>query len=271
MITQPYGDGILVFDRDTIVRAALYAHIEASFHHVDPLRRLATTASVVPYWEGDVRRGAFTNEDGCGNYDVVAWTEAGVVGLAWELGWGPIEQLGLAISAVTGGRDDVRGAVPGLPPELEPAFRMAADPLPSGRYEEKLAGVGFWFLGDRIGGSMFEDPMAEGANRLVAWGSLEDGKLPLLCDRESRARWAEINAQKGAGPIQALVDALATRALQGPTELTPAELELLLPTSPGAKRVLAAQRRLQGAGITWPGSPELPPLPPPGPNPFIRE
>lgn len=270
MITQPYGDEVLVFDRDAIVRAALYAHIEASFYHVDPRNRLVTTPCVVPYWEGDVRQGTFTNEDGCGSYDVVAWTEAGVVGLAWELGWGPVELLGLAISAVTRSRDDVRGAVPGLPPELEPAFRMAADPLPPGRYGEKLAGVGFWFLGDRIGGSMFEDPTAEGANRLVAWGSLEDGKLPLLYDRETKARWAETNARNGAGPIQALVDALVARALQGPTELTIAEVELLLPTSPGEKRVLAAQRRLQQAGITWPGSPALPPLPPPGPNPFIR-
>ena len=48
-------------------------------------------------WTGDLQRGAFYNGNGCGDYDVVAWTEAGVVGLAYELGWGPIEQLDLSV------------------------------------------------------------------------------------------------------------------------------------------------------------------------------
>jgi len=58
------------------------------------------------------------------------------------------------------------------------------------------------------------------------------------------------------------------RALVGPTELTTDELATLLPTPPDPKHLLHAQRKLQKVGITWPGSPELPPLPPPGLNPF---
>ena len=63
---------------------------------------------------------------------VVGWSEAGVVGLAYELGCGPVEQLDLAPSAVTRGPDDVRAAVPGLPTELEPTFLMAAGMLDVG-------------------------------------------------------------------------------------------------------------------------------------------
>jgi hypothetical protein len=254
------------------VRAALHAYVEGSLIHLDPLKRLAITVSNEPYWRGDFQRGAFYNGNGCGDYEVVAWTEAGVVGLAWELGWGPIEQLGLAVSAVTRGPEDVRAAVPGLPAELEPTFLMAADMLQEGgTYGERLAGVGFWLHGDRVGGSLFEDPTACGANRLVAWGALQDGRLPLLCDAERVAHWAEVHARKGAAPIQALVDALVARALTGPTELTTAEVETLLPTPPDPERLLAAQRRLQRVGITWPGSPEIPPEPPPGPNPFLPQ
>lgn len=272
MIARPYGDGTLVFDRDAIVRAALHAYVERSVAAVDPRKRLEVTASVRPYWTGDVQRGAFYNGNGSGSYEVVAWTEAGVVGLAWELGWGPIEQLDLAVSAVTGGPDDVRAAVPGLPAKLVPTFLLAVDNLQVGEtYGEKLAGVGFWFDGDQVGGSLFDDPMAAGADRLVAWGALQDGRLPLLCDAETVAVWAEEHARRGAAPIQALVDALVARALTGPTELTSAEVETLLPTPPGANRLLTAQRRLQRVGITWPGSPELPPEPPPGPNPFLPQ
>ena len=116
---------------------------------------------------GDLQRGAFYNDDGCGDYEVVAWTETGVVGLAYELGWGPIAQLGLSCDVVTGGPDDVRGAVPGLPDELEPAFMTAVGLLGTreevyrkgevyGVYKEKLAGVGFWLYGERVAGTLFD-------------------------------------------------------------------------------------------------------------------
>ena len=74
------------------------------------------------------------------------------------------------------------------------------------------------------------------------------------------------HARKEA-PIHALMDAVTDRALKGPTELTPAELEaLLVPLSmPPLKRVLNAQRMLQKVGITWPGSPEIPEEPRPSP------
>jgi hypothetical protein len=60
-------------------------------------------------------------------------------------------------------------------------------------------------------------------------------------------------------------------SLRLPTELTTDELATLLPTPPEPERLLHAQRKLQKVGITWPGSPEIPPLPPPGLNPFTRE
>ena len=64
---------------------------------------LSFPASDGAMWEGDLQRGAIYNDDGCGAYEVVAWTEAGIVGLAYEFGWGPLEQLGLSVDAVTGG------------------------------------------------------------------------------------------------------------------------------------------------------------------------
>lgn len=60
-----------------------------------------------------------------------------------------------------------------------------------------------------------------------------------------------------AAPIQAIVDAVADRALKGPTELLPDDLATLLPTPPDAKRLLEAQRMLQKVGITWPGLPAI--------------
>lgn len=275
MITRTYQHEqdiyTLVFDRDAIVRAALHAYVEGSLIYVDPLERLAVTASNEPFWKGDVQRGAFHNGNGCGDYEIVAWTDAGVVGLAWELGWGPIEQLGLSVDAVTGGPDDVRAAVPELPPELEDAFLLAVDMLDVGpRHGEKMAGVGFWLCGDRVGGSMFEDPTAAGGDRLAAWGALQDGRLPLLCDPETVADWAAEHARRGAAPIQALVDALTARALSGPTELTAAEVETLLPSPPQRARLLGAQRRLQMVGIAWPGLPALPAeRRPTGRDPFL--
>ncbi len=75
-------------------------------------------------------------------------------------------------------------------------------------------------------------------------------------------------------PAHAVMDAVTDRALTGPTEFTPAELETLLypfPTPP-PKRVLEAQRMLEKVGITWPSSPKIPEPPPrpKGPNPFSR-
>src|SRR5690242_2278394 len=97
--------GRLVFDQDAIVRAALRAYVETSLRRI---ARFGFPAADGAEWTGDLQRGAILNDDGCGSYDVVAWTEAGVVALAFELGWGPLEQLGLSVDAVTGGPDDVR-------------------------------------------------------------------------------------------------------------------------------------------------------------------
>jgi hypothetical protein len=259
MINRKHRFGHLVFDRDAIVRAALRAYVEAELRVVDPLRRHRFPASLASEWAGDLRQGAFYNGDGCGNEDIVAWTEEGVVGLAHELGSGPIEQLGLSIDAVTRGPDDVRAALPGLPDELEPALVMATRMLGEGIHLEKLAGVGFWLHGDRVAGTLFDDPTLDGAYRLTAWGLLRGGRLPSIWNRENDAEVAELDRTEAA-PIHALADALTDRALGGPTELTTDELATLLPTPPDPERLLDAQRNLQKVGITWPGSPEIPEL-----------
>ncbi len=267
MIERTTRFGNLVFDRDAIVRAALRAHIESLLAKLDPLQRHRFAVSFGGDWVGDLQRGAFYNDNGCGPYEVVAWTETGVVGLAYDLGWGPIEQLGLSIDAVTGGPDDVRGALPGLPDELEPAFVMAAGMLATGQghangmvYGERLAGVGFWLRGDRVAGTLFDDPTAVGANRLAAWGLLQGDRLPLACSDRVEPCTGD---RPSAEPIQMLVDAVTARALAGPTELTTAELAMLLPTPPNPERLLFAQRWLQKVGVTWPGSPDLPEEPRP--------
>jgi hypothetical protein len=114
MIKRYHRLGQLAFDRAAIVRAALRAYVEVPLARVDPLgRHHYTVCDSRTDWAGDLQRGAFYNDDGCGAHDVVAWTETGVVGLAYALGWGPIQRLGLPVDAVTGGPDDVRGALPG--------------------------------------------------------------------------------------------------------------------------------------------------------------
>ena len=262
MIKRTTRYGQLAFDRDAIVRAALRAYIEAIFGSY-PLKYLSFPASDGVIWEGDLQRGAFYKSHEC-DYDVVAWSEAGVVGLAYELGWGPIEQLDLSIDAVTGGPDDVRGALPGLPAELLPVLVIATRLLEQGPvHGEKCAGVGFWLYGDHVEGTFFDDPTAAGAERLAMWGLLWSGRL---WPRNSyfsgpNERASVLQYARKEGPIHAVMDAVTDRTLKGPTELTPAELATLLcplPTPP-PKRVHTAQRMLEKVGITWPGSPEIPP------------
>ena len=272
--------GNLVFDRDAIVRAALRAYVEA-IAGGHPFNRLSFAACNEPRWTGDLQRGAFYNGDGCGDYNVVGWTEAGVVGLAYELGWGPIEHLDLPVSAVTGGPDDVRGALPGLPAELTPALVLAAGMLLTGErrrgevyVKEKLAGVGFWLHGDQVAGTLFDDPVDVGASQLALWGLLQGGRLlpgaALFSKPQNRADVAEC-ARKEA-PIHALMDQVVDRRLGGPTEFTADEIATLFPTPSDPEALLDAQRMLQKVGITWPGSPEIPELPKPtGPNPFWRQ
>ncbi len=255
--------GRLVFDRDAIVRAALRAYVETSLYG---LARFWYPAAYGAEWAGDLQRGAFVNFDSCLNYEVIAWTEVGVVGLALDYGQGPIQQLDLSIDAVTGGPDDVRGAVPGLPEELEPALVLATDMLDVGpEYGEKWAGVGFWLCGDHIGGTLFlfhDLTRARGAHRLAAWGLLHNGRrLPLCCGASTSPRPGKIvenHDRPQDAPAHTIMDAVADRRLQGPTEFTPSELETLLRPAPEPARLLGAQRMLQKVGITWPGSPEIP-------------
>jgi hypothetical protein len=275
MIERDHRFGRLVFDRDAIIRAALRAYVEAVLAR-NRFRRLTLSfpACAVPRWTGDLQRGAFHNGDGCGNEDVVAWTEAGVVGLAFELGFGPIQQLGLSVDAVTRGPDDVRGALPGLPDELEPALVMAATMLGDGpQHGEKMAGVGFWLHGDRVAGTLFDDPTACGADRLAMWGLLQGGRLlPLnsrFSDPHTKATVAEFTRKDA--PIHALMDMVVDRRMRGPTEFTTEEIEMLFQSPPDPGQMLGVQRSLQRVGITWPGSPILPELPPRqgGRDPFM--
>lgn len=256
MIARVSRFGNLAFDRDAIVQAALRAYVETYLARLDPRKRHNFPASAAAFWLGDLQRGAFLNDNVCGSYEVVAWTAAGVVGLAFELGWGPIEQLGLSVDAVTGGPDDVRGAVPGLPAELEPAFVMAVGMLGVGpEHGQRDAGVGFWLYGDRVAGTLFDDPTAAGAHRLAAWGLLRGDRLPLAHNDRVDFRADQPNAV----PIHALVDAVVDRRIRGPAELTSDELATLLPTPPDPEMLAFVQRMLQKVGITWPGSPEIPP------------
>jgi len=266
-VTRHYGR--LVFDRDAIVRAALRAYVET---YLKRIARFGYPASDGIEWQGDPKRGAIYNVDLEGNYEVIAWNEEGIVGLACELGSGPIEQLRLALDAVTGGPDDVRGAVPGLPAELESAFVMAVGWLYVGEaHGERQAGVGFWLHGDRAGGTLFtvHDPTrACGAVRLAAWGLLHDGRLlPLSCEsyRPRPGFIVTYHDRPQDAPAHAVIDAVTDRALKGPTAFTPAELETLLVPAPDPKRVHGAQHRLQKVGITWPGSIDSPLSPSPTP------
>lgn len=244
--------GRLVFDRDAIVRAALRAYL------VDALEGLGRHNFPCTRWTGDLQRGALFNSPSSLNNEVVAWTETGVVGLAF-CGYGPIEQLGLSVDAVTGGPDDVRGAVSGLPEELEPAFVRAVGMLGVGPEHGQVdAGVGFWLCGDRSGGSLFDDSEACGADRLAAWGLLRGDRLPHACGGNEIHFHPD---EPAAAPFHAVIDAVTARALAGPTELTSAELATLLHLEypePDPKLVLLGQRMLQQVGITWPGSPEIP-------------
>ncbi|MDI1428797.1 hypothetical protein [Polyangium sorediatum] len=251
MIAMASRFGRVVFDRNAIVRAALRAYVEVILAHLDPLKRHNFTPCAQADWTGDLQRGAFYNGNGCGAYDVVAWTEAGVVGLAYELGFGPLEQLGLSVDAVTGGPDDVRGAVPGFPAELEPALVLAVGLLGVGPEHGQMdAGVGFWLYGDRVAGTIFDDPTLAGVPRLVAWGLLRGDRLPLACSDGVKFRADE----PSAAPIHAIIDAVTARVLKGPTELTTDELATLLPTPPDPERLLEAQQMLRKVGVTWPGS-----------------
>ena len=255
--------GRLVFDRDAIIRAALRAYIECFFAKLPNC--ISFPAAEWSRWTGDLQRGAFYNDNGCGDYEVVAWTKVGVVGLAYDLGSGPIEQLDLSIDAVTGGPDDVRGAVPGLPEELEPTFVIAVGMLHVGPHWEKEAGAGFWLYGDRVGGTLFlfdDLYSAHGVDRLAAWGKLRGvrgDRLPLVCAVDSIVFYPD---EPTAVPIHAIIDAVVDRRLRGPTELTRDELATLLCREPDPEQLLAVQRRLQEVGITWPGSPKLPEAPP---------
>ena len=261
MVTRATRFGRLTFDRDAIVHAALRAHVEGVVAQLPNCLGMPSVDNGI--WTGTFQQGTLYNDNGSGDYEVIAWTEAGVVGLAHELGWGPISQLGLTPETVTGGVDDVRGAVRGLPAELEPVFLMAAsklhtrEDLHKGKmYSERLAGVGFWLHGDRLGGSFFENRMANGADRLAAWGSLRGNRLPTVWCGQVQPSPPDPPRMV---PIQAIIDAVTDRALKGPTEFTLDELATICPTPPDPKRLLDAQRELQKVGITWPGSPEIPP------------
>jgi hypothetical protein len=236
-------------DRDSIIRAALRAYIESVFAKVDPLNRHPFAALFTPRWTGDLKQGAFRSTDESGSYEVLAWSEAGVVGLAYEKGYGPVEHLELPITDVKGSLDDVRIAVTEMPRDLEPTLVMAVGLLDIGAHGEKLASVGYWLHGELVGGSLYEYYHQKGKDRLRAWGRLKKGQL---------RRWYQNSyvldlGRTKAAPIQALVDALTERALVGPTELTADEIAILLPTPPDPEKWQTARQMLQLVGIAWAG------------------
>lgn len=277
MIERKHRYGNLNFDCKGIVRAALWAYVEGIVRQSPCCSvSLSFAAAGDPEWTGDLQRGALRNDDGCGNHNVVAWSEAGVVGLAYELGFGPLEHLDLPPSAVTGGPEDVRGALPNLPAKLEPTFEMAVKLLHVGSKGEKLAGVGFWLSGDQTGGSFFYDPCDAGAKDLARWALLQGGRLlPSIAFRRDPSSLAAVaECARREAPTHAVIDTVVDRRLHGPTEFTAEEIAMLFHPSPDPKQLLPTQRLLAKAGITWPGSPKLPPKElPPGPlvNPFTGQ
>lgn len=96
---------IFDFDRDSIVRAALRAYIEASLYSVG---RLSFPPCDCGQWDGDFECGALLNFSHAPSYNVVAWNEFGAVGLGFEAWCGPLELFDLAMDATTNGPDDVR-------------------------------------------------------------------------------------------------------------------------------------------------------------------
>jgi hypothetical protein len=246
------------------VRAALHAYVEHILARLDPLGRHPFPVCDEPKWTGDLQRGAFYNGVASGDYDVIAWTESGVIGLTYQVGFGPIEQLGLPASAVRSGPDDVRAALQELPAEMEPALVMATGLLRVGSHGEKLAGIGFWLHGRRVAGSYFDAPKtAPGFRRMSQWASLGVGTLCVWPDPNNAAIEGNF-AFWTNGPILDIVDAVVDRAMAGPTELLADEIATLLPTPPDAERLRSAERGLQQVGITWPGSREIPAEPRPG-------
>jgi len=236
-------------DQGAIVHAALRAYIENVLAWLDPLDRHPLAASFVPRFTGDLKQGAFRNGDEHGSYEVLAWSAAGVVGLAYERGYGPIEHLELPIEAVKGGPEDVFIALTELPAELFPTLEMAAGLLDVGTHGEKLASVGFWLHGELAGGSFYEYYIQQGKDRLRAWGRLQGGRLR----RWYQGSYVMDLGRTKAEPIQALADALTDRALKGPTKLLPNELATLLPKPPDPERLRDAQHKLEKVGIAWPG------------------
>lgn len=91
----------------------------------------------------------------------------------------------------------------------------------------------------------------------VNWGKLHRSRLWMWWNRDHVETAQELE-RTIAAPIHAIIDAVTSRALLGPTELTLDELATLCPTPPNLKQLVAVQRRLQKVGITWPGSPEIP-------------
>ena len=94
-----------------------------------------------------------------------------------------------------------------------------------------------------------------GVPRLMAWGSLKEGRLRRWSEG---VRLSDLGPKKAA-PIHALADALTARVLAGPTELLADEIAMLLPIPPNPERLLTVQRMLQKVGIAWPGSSQTPP------------
>lgn len=262
--------GPLTFDRDALTAAALHAFIESALTRLDPHRRLPFHGHAESTWDGDLQHGAVFLGNGQGDYQVLGWNPAGVVGFAFELGFGPQEEFGLEPDAITGGPDDVRHAVAGLPAALDSALVKASAQLltDDSRLGERLASVGFWVDANEVGGSLFDEPEHPGARVLRGWGLLESGVAPGSA-RDANAEIASAQALESASLVKVIDDVFA-RARLGPTELTTEELEVVFEgPPPHADELVPARRALAQAGITWPGSPPIPPLVPQGRSPFL--
>ena len=149
MPTLETHGGPRTFDRDTIVGAILYSAIAAATVHYH-WRAPLWDAPWDVLWSGDRTRGEALLDNLEGDTAAVAWDAAGLVALEFELGFGPLEALNLRADAITGGPEDVRRAVAGMPEALEDAFQRAARLLYAGNHGELSATAGLWIHGDDV-------------------------------------------------------------------------------------------------------------------------
>lgn len=198
---------------------------------------------------GDRTSGSLDFGDGEGNSGVLAWEGDNLVAFEFQLGFGPIEEADL--TDVTGGPEDVRALLPGLPDELEPLFQRAARRLRPGSEGELSASAGLWLTRDDVGCSVFErrDSPVPG-EAILRWGmGGGPGANPASDSDEEGSDDEESSGDVGA-PLVALFARLLPRL---PVELSADEAALIVGAGkPRSGRIEELKKAFGAVGIRWP-------------------